>query len=113
MKTMKTLDDVSLAGLLALAALCAACSGGREHAPPGGGEIENPNPHPTQQGPQQEPVDSGVTAPSLHDASTTAAYPIFDGSTTPTSEYVRGVDAAAGEGVRGTADPVDAGPDAQ
>lgn len=36
---------------------------------------------------------------------------IWDGSTIPTSEYVRGVDAAAGEAERGFADPPDAGAD--
>lgn len=107
---MKTLDKLSLAGLITLAALCAACGSGREHLPPGGG-VETPNPQPTQH--QQEPVDSGVTEQPPSDASTPPPYPIFDGSTTPTSEYVRGVDAAAGEDERGTADPVDAGPDAQ
>jgi hypothetical protein len=106
---MKTFDKVSAAGLIALAALCAACSGGHERLRPGGGEIEDPN----GQHNQQPPVDSGVPEPPISDASTTPPYPTFDSSTIPTSEYVRGVDAAAGEDARGTADPVDAGPDAQ
>ena len=109
-KTMTTLDKVSPVWLLALAALCAACSGGREHLPPGGSELEQPNEQPNQ----QPPVDSGAPQqPPISDASSAPPYPIFDGSTTPTSEYVRGVDAAAGENIRGTPDPVDAGPDAQ
>ena|SRR5688572_7948310 len=111
MQTMKTLDRLSCAGLIALATLCAACSGGREHLPPSGGQNETPNEQPNQ----QDPVDSGVPAAPIDDAGATLPpYPIFDGSTTPTAENVRGVDAAAGEEARGSEDPLDAGaPDAQ
>ncbi|MEY4549672.1 MAG: hypothetical protein RL685_5867 [Pseudomonadota bacterium] len=74
--------------------------------------------------PQPDPVEdpTAVATPPVTDPVTTPteyldAGPLqfriqWDGSTVPTSEYVRGVDAAAGEQERGFADPEpDAGAD--
>lgn len=64
--------------------------------------VGDPPPTGDPEPPPQEYVDAGPLQFRIQ----------WDGSTTPTSEYVQGVDAAAGEAARGTADPnEDAGSD--
>jgi hypothetical protein len=106
------------AGLLLALVLAAACGGG------GRPRADDPRPQSqTPTGSESVGSDPGAdpaggegsdTASDELDAGPVQFQFLFDGSTTPSSEYVHDVDAAAGEAVRGLAGDdagSDSGPD--
>jgi hypothetical protein len=101
------------AGALLALELAAGCSSGG-HSQPSPDTLTSSKPTPSAgsdaavEPSHEEPTSS---TPQELDAGPIQDQFIFDASTTPTSEYVRGWDAAAGEAERGFADE-DAGPDA-